>query len=504
MITTIFGPPGTGKTTTLIGVVESTIVSGILPDQICYVGFTRRSAQESRDKALELLKLSRDQLPWFLTLHSLSFKMLGLNRNNIMGARDYMSICQTLGLSLTIQGINNEDGTFGGQTKGDRLLFAECMARSRMQTIEEYHNSVPDEDLYLYELKRVRKHLEEYKVHHDKSDFTDIITMYAHGDDPCPPVKALIVDEAQDLSPLQWKLVEKLMSGVDETFIAGDDDQAIFRWAGADVERLIKVPGKRIVLGRSYRVPRKVQEVAEIIVERISSRVPKTWKARDAEGTVDYVSIVEELDMSKGTWLLLARNTYLLVAYTAHCTREGLIFEARGDGPTSGDTFRAIRCWEELRAGKSLRISSIQVVYDHMSSKIGIVHGYKGKLELIPDNEERTLDQLRANHGMIRTATESWDVALDKIQEQEREYFLSALRRGEKLTDRPRIRVSTIHGAKGAEADNVVLQLDMADRTYREMENSPDDEHRVWYVGVTRARERLIIIQPQTNRCYAL
>ena len=49
------------------------------------------------------------------------------------------------------------------------------------------------------------------------------------------PFKVLMVDEAQDLTPLQWDMVVKIAKHVDRVYIAGDDDQAIYEWNGADV-----------------------------------------------------------------------------------------------------------------------------------------------------------------------------------------------------------------------------------------------------------------------------
>lgn len=500
----IFGPPGTGKTTRLLGVVDEAISGGLSPDRICYVGFTRRSANEAKERACEKFKLDPAQLPWFRTLHSLSFGMLMLNKSQVMQVGDYLSLCKQLGLSITLSGGINEDGTFAGQTKGDRLLFAEAMARARMQELKAYWESIPDEDIYWYELLRLSESLDAYKHQHDKMDFTDIIYNYAHGNHPVPPVDLLIVDEAQDLSPLQWRLVRKLMSQIERTYIAGDDDQAIFRWAGADVESLILADGTREVLGQSYRVPRKIQEVAVSIASRIQNRIPKNWNSREADGQVEYLTDVSSIDMSSGTWLLLARNSYLLEQYQWHCLQEGFLFESKS---TTGITLKnvpAIIAWEELRLGRSLPAWRIRPIYDLMSSGAGIARGYKGKFNEIPDKQEFTLYALRAEQGLVRRAEHPWDVALDKIIDSEREYFLSAIRRGEKFTEKPRVRISTVHGAKGAEADNVVIQCDMAERTFNEFEKFPDDEHRVWYVAVTRARERLIIVSPKTDRCYNL
>lgn len=68
----------------------------------------------------------------------------------------------------------------------------------------------------------------------------------------------------------------------------------------------------------------------------------------------------------------------------------------------------------------------------------------------------------------------------------------------------PRIRLSTIHGSKGGEADEVVLLTDMAPRTHREALERPDDEARVWYVAATRARQTLTAVPPRTERHFTL
>lgn len=501
----IFGPPGTGKTTKLLSIVDGYLQQGLAPTDICYVGFTRRAANEAKERAIEKFKFTEDQFPWFRTLHSLSFGMLMLNKSNVIGVGDRMALAKQLGLSITVGSFNDEDGTFSGYTKGDRIMFAEAMARSRMLTLEDYHKLIPDEDLYYYELLQFKEAYDTYKKIHNKLDFTDLVTQYSSNDTyPVPPAKILIVDEAQDLSPLQWKLIDKLSNGIGTTYVAGDDDQAIFRWAGADVDKLIDMPGNRLVLTQSYRVPKKIQEVADSIAQRISIRVEKHWKAREAEGEVNHVNYLSEIDMSKGDWLLLARNSFLLDEYMSHCLMNGYIFDAKRCDLLSKDAPEAIHAWNQLSAGRQILGYQLKKMADLMGARTGIAHGYKGKLENLRDHDSFDLSTLQKQHGLLRKITDTWDVALDRIPDAEREYYLAAIRRGEELGDKPRIRISTIHGAKGAEATNVVIMTDMAHRTHREMEAAEDDEHRVWYVAVTRARERLFVIQPQTDKYYQL
>ena len=72
------------------------------------------------------------------------------------------------------------------------------------------------------------------------------------------------------------------------------------------------------------------------------------------------------------------------------------------------------------------------------------------------------------------------------------------------MSQSPRIRLSTIHGSKGGEADEVVLLTDMATRTHREALLDPDSESRVWYVAATRARQTLTVVRPSTEKHFTL
>ena len=71
--------------------------------------------------------------------------------------------------------------------------------------------------------------------------------------------------------PIQWKMFDLLKKNSKYVILAGDDDQAIYGWAGADVKRFQREPAKEIVLPQSYRVPKiRVQHIADNILSRIS------------------------------------------------------------------------------------------------------------------------------------------------------------------------------------------------------------------------------------------
>jgi superfamily I DNA/RNA helicase len=80
MIKKIFGPPGTGKTTTLLNLVDEYIKKGTPLNRIGYFAFTRKAANEAKDRMLERnLELDKKDLRYFQTLHSFAFHTLGMS-----------------------------------------------------------------------------------------------------------------------------------------------------------------------------------------------------------------------------------------------------------------------------------------------------------------------------------------------------------------------------------------------------------------------------------------
>ena len=72
-----------------------------------------------------------------------------------------------------------------------------------------------------------------------------------------------------------------------------------------------------------------------------------------------------------------------------------------------------------------------------------------------------------------------------------------------KITDWD-IRVNTIHSVKGAEADNVVIMMDITKHVDTNIQYNPDSEHRVFYVGVTRAKKKVYIVNSTSRYEYKI
>jgi DNA helicase-2/ATP-dependent DNA helicase PcrA len=491
----VLGPPGTGKTTTLIREVEAELANGTDPSRIGYVSFTRRAADEAIKRACDKFGKERGDFPYFRTLHSLCFRFLGLASSDVFEGKRMQEFAAIAG--LTINGRWSDDGSLSGFADGDRILFMENLARVRRVPLRQLYDS-DDDNLSWGKVERSTSILHEFKGERNLLDYTDMLLEFVRIAER-PELDVLFVDEAQDLSRAQWEVVRALAASCRRVVVAGDDDQAIYRWAGADVEHFVEMQGKVTVLEQSWRVPREVRAVAARPIQSIMHRRRKPWKPREGEqGVVEWVRRFHEVDLSGPDVMVLARNDYILRQQVEPVLRQrGIVFEKNGVASVRQSTLEAILAWERLRRGESITGAQARKLYDKLASGSGVAKGFK-ELRDVEDDMEVNMAYLRSSGGLLRD--DVWHEALERLDAREIAYILNARKHGEKLSQKPRVRLSTIHGAKGGEADHVVLLKEIAARSFHEVRTNPDDEARVWYVGITRARRRLSVVDSTTFR----
>jgi DNA helicase-2/ATP-dependent DNA helicase PcrA len=492
-ITKVFGPPGAGKTTYLLSVVQEELAAEVHPTQIGYFAFTRKAATEARDRAIRKFPALNPDLdfPWFRTLHSLAYRCLGITNKDMMGPEHYAEFAKEAGIELGI-----EQGEEEFAVKATHPVLNEVnIARVRGKDLRQHYNE-SSMSIEWYHFEYVDRAYRHYKASRGLLDFTDLLEKILDEPDRLPSLKTLIIDEAQDLSRLQWALVKELIERAQHTYIAGDDDQAVYTWAGADVDSFLTLEGDVRVLEQSYRVPSKIHALADQVVNRIRKRQPKIWKPRTEGGTITYYNDFHHVDITQGEWLVLAAANYMLTDMHEWLKSQGLLFERHGQRSIPESVLQAVIGWERLRKGGEVPYDTVKIIYKYLDSS-AVKRGHKG-LKSASMEKMYTHETLTTDHGLQTDAI--WHEALTKIAEDKRNYLIALLRRGVKVTGKVPIKLSTIHGAKGGEADNVLLITDLSTKFAQEYERNADDINRLLYVGITRAKQTLHLVLPKDFR----
>ena len=480
MMRKILGPPGTGKTTRLLHYARTFLKLGTPIDKIGYFAFTKKAAAEAKERMLDQNPhISEKELKHFRTLHSLAFWKLGMKKSEVMQDEHYEDIGRSLGIEVTVYS-NGEEKT--GFVDSDSEYFNLInAARIKEVSVEDEYNT----GMYSYELEKnllyiLRDELANYKESFHLKDYTDMIEKFIVSE-LCPKYDVVFIDEAQDLSPIQWKMFDVLKKNSKHVILAGDDDQAIYGWAGADVKRFQQEPAKEIVLPQSYRVPRLVQHIADNILSKISDerRLKKEWEARDEDGSIYFGTSIEDVPLQEGKWLVLARYNDKLIKLKPILREMGIYFEYKNRKSYKTRLYASIQNFTRWTKGSKLSISECRDLFEYFGREF-------------PKNEERMYDLKEFGY----TPTQQWFEVFE-TEPEDSLYLRDMLQSGEKLSKEARVKLSTIHAAKGGEADNVLLILDTT-KTIREAieksQDKEDEENRVWYVGVTRTKQNLYIM----------
>jgi superfamily I DNA/RNA helicase len=286
-------------------------------------------------------------------------------------------------------------------------------------------------------------------------------------------------------------------------YLAGDDDQAIYRWSGACVDTFLNLDGGSEVLSQSYRVPFEVHNIAQRVVSRIKRRKVKKYDPHKLQGNVTRIVSPNLDNLENNSWLILAQCNYMLDNISDLLKQNGFLFDNKGRRSIASSIASAVQGWEEIKNNNEIDSVTLRNMYTYMKTGTRVKRGFK-KLDNIHDTDTFTFDGLKQYFGLLATQDMTWDDALDRIPDTERSYINAILRKGLKINDVPKIKVSTIHGAKGGEAENVILYTDLSNASDRsrldgtlEAERMSDDLHRLFYVGVTRTKNNLYLVEPE-------
>lgn len=469
----IFGTAGSGKTTFLINLLEKMIKSGVNPNKIAFVSFTNKAVDEIVERCLKrFTQFNKDYFKYFKTIHSLCYKEL--ENKQVISKEEIINLAKGCGMKTSL---SREIEDCYGKNIGDKIINIESLSRLKMISLKEQWKQLNLKDCPFFMVKEWSSKLKKYKKENEVIDFTDMLENY----DKALDVDYLFIDEAQDLSPLQWKVLHKASEKCKEVIIAGDDDQSIFEWAGADIDYILKIKSdKETVLNKSYRLPTKIYKLSRTLLKRIKKRKEKENRPILKIGNIEYVKNLKSMDFSnKKEYLVLVRNRHQISKIKKYLEKKGLQYSLFGKNSVRKGHKEAVLTWEF----KKNEISKTDII------------NLKRYSSLLKTNEK--------DFNISNFFNLSWKKLLNQISYKDKEYISEILKKGyTALSSEPKIKISTIHQAKGGESDNVVLFTDVSHTVWKNI--NKEAEHRVWYVAITRSKFNLIIVKEQSNRFYKI
>ena len=513
----IVAGPGVGKTTELLNRIEKALLEGVPPHEIAFFSFSTTAVNEGLDRITARMDTKKTQFRYFRTLHSMAFYLLGLNSKQVISNAQMNQFAREN--DLKIGGVDYRSGVTRWQTPDSMLLSQIDSARLLGMSIREYMVKNRIEDVTVEHAEDIATRYQRFKLTHGLVDFTDMILLANQTEFEIPHFKYMFIDEAQDLSTQQWKFVEKLATNADNVVIVGDERQAIAEFAGADVDYFLKIEGKITELNQSYRVPKAVHKLARKVEKKMVKTRNAMWYPRprefkeDSYGEVIRVSDLPIREMRYGSWLLLTRTNNQLMEFREYlmqyCDSLAAFFLVDGAPPVDMEIFKAITIFEAIHiASSASKYDFIMPKDDDTPEKLKQKMKFTLMMKKFMSSSAPTTAELDTVF-MHRFNYKSWFDAFDKIPLIEKRYIQAVLpvyRKRPHAFDTAKIRLSTIHSAKGTEADNVILYTQLTGKIYNDWKNfqeTNDTEAKVLFVGVTRAKRRLYLLgQKRTKFSY--
>jgi DNA helicase-2/ATP-dependent DNA helicase PcrA len=332
---------GSGKTEVLVARVRELVARGVPPNRILCCTFNTAAAEELQSR----LGAAGVEGVEATTFHAIGRRILkeadALRGSVATMPYGWWRRLAKQAMDATEEGVWIEAPSAKEQISGIKL--------GRMLTVEEFDElaATPTERTLAALYRAYEKTLEEQ----DQNDFDDYIFNSLRLLQRQPDVRrrwqerfsAVLVDEYQDIEPAQELLVQVMAAPEDLLFCVGDEDQCLYAWRRASVERVIELdqlyPGlERHALVRNYRCPKLVVDASRALIGHNRRRFPKRIEAARAEpGTITIVTAADlEAQAShaarlvkgveQGQAVVLARTSRVLSAIAVGLAQAGIRF----------------------------------------------------------------------------------------------------------------------------------------------------------------------------------
>ncbi|AZH26883.1 UvrD-helicase domain-containing protein [Haloplanus aerogenes] len=567
-VTRLFGGPGSGKTTALLDRVDELLENDdVSIRDVLVVSYTRAAAAEVRERLAERLDVSPRALQGNVcTMHAKAYELLDLSRGDVVGESDKEEFCEEYGIEYEDEYGGAGRRTARSTTLGNKIIATSQWLQRTQRDVADWYDVPfqwdvetvrlpPDIDPNAQEgnkytptwptdddridVPEVIRAWRAYKGEHGLVGFADMLERVAQRS-LVPHVDYLVIDEFQDITTLQYEVYEEWKPHMEGVLIAGDDDQVVYAWQGADPNILLDAEvHEDIVLPNSYRLPSRILNVVNREIRHIDKRQEKDLNPRKEGGVVEGIqnpsmfevvrNVQHTVDTTDETLMILFRARYQMFQFIDDFLPKGIPFSVMTDQRMWTDRLtQYVRAVEKLEADDPITGLEARRLADMLQDSAFGTNERDDFYDTLDDREEEadvediaeieiSADVVNDHIPFMPDAASAGDM-LRKVTSFQRN-SVDAYFGGEyQGMDPSRVRVGTIHSAKGREADHVFVCTDLTEKVVEQMAASVDDptdvdgveeftahtspvplltdnERRVFYVGMSRARERLVLLE---------
>lgn len=573
----VIAPPGSGKTTTIVHRVQALIARGVPSNRILCTTFNRASVEELR-RRLNDLGITGAEVRSFHALGRHILDQEGLLRSEL-GPVTYGQLRR-----IAKQAMDSREGGIWIDAPLASELISDFKLAKLWEPDDARRHAKNEQEQTAAEIYRIyEQHLEEA----DRNDFDDLIIRAVRLLQEDPEARSrwqakwetVLVDEYQDIEPAQELLIRLVAAPQDSIFAVGDEDQCIYSWRRASVERIVLLdtayPGlERVVLETSYRCPPRISKASSELIARNKRRFPKVIKpspVSETEGEIEVLSATSEVNgaahvvrllrevTNRDETVVLARTSRLLRDVVSACVAEGIDVRAPASALEVSDAEQTVLAYfrlaenpiaadeEDIR--RSFRVPNRylpQGAEVALASSLQAGRSFSEAIDAVPiapgeDWRQKAMKQwaealerlqsspalegmrfLRTGGGLdrhyssVEQMTPHDQVEIEALDDVEQligtrplaevvELLEQRSNRLHNAVSEEGIELATIHGAKGREWKDVILYgADAGQLPHRrtlgeatndeQFDDALEDERRLAYVAMTRAKERLVIV----------
>ena len=535
--TLVIAGPGTGKTTTLIERYKYLLSKGIAPEQITCCTFSRKAADEIKERILESFGKEASKAAVH-TFHSLSIAILKKIGNNVgigkdleIWANDFerqkkvREIIQEFNDKIFVKSLSKEELDPSEilryiDDQRENLLDPEdssIKASGRNNQLELFYSDIYDAyDKFLATSQKldfprmVQKAVEalEIEVKSESSFFKS--------------TKHFLVDEYQDINFSQKVLVDLLLTGGGELWAVGDDLQAIYGWRGSDVRYILEFeknyPGAKIfTLSTNYRSGEHIIQISQNLSEHFIKKYSKNLKGnREVKGEIyhevtnnkshEASSVVDEIQkqIESGKKFsdiaVISRTKERPTQVAIELIKRGIPINLKGGVSTFSDYHARLLITAALIiSDKSPSPSMPRVTKDTYSFCMRLKdaeQSWSSKIKAL-----RTYLLNRPAENLSEFQNQQRSEKLDEVSQYLSELrnpveTLSLINATSKSENIDSVFIGTIHSSKGLEWSSVFV-LGWEDGHLPQRQeidvNYYEEERRIAYVAITRAKDFLLL-----------